>query len=161
MHMHMIQLDPLSGARHERMAWVLAILGLGLAGCSVFTPPESTPQECTLIGCVDALTISLIGNVPDGFTIEVVADDGTTLRARCTDDDEARDPESGVVLPDVLCRKGSIVFFRFAPEEVNIRFAWQGGEAAETAHPVYDAVRPNGPDCPPECRVGHVEFEIP
>jgi len=38
---------------------------------------------------------------------------------------------------------------------------WQGGEITQTARPTYEPVRPNGPDCPPECRQGHVQIEIP
>lgn len=133
---------------------------LALAGCSLFGTQQAPLRECTLMGCVDSLAIELVGQAPDEFTVEVIPDGGGAWEVRCAGGEaQVRQPDDGSL--GVVCRPGSVVFFEVAPEEAAVRITWSGGETAQTTRPVYESVRPNGPDCPPECRVGHVSIEMP
>ena len=136
------------------------LTALALGGCCVFSPSQSRPQACTLIGCVDSLVIDLSGSVPEEFTVDVTAADGTTMQVHCPGG-EAQGSQSGDMSPGAMCLGDSVVFSAFTPEEASIRITGQGGEITQTARPTYEPVRPNGPDCPPECRQGHVQIEIP
>jgi hypothetical protein len=112
------------------------------------------------LACVDSLVFDLSGRVPDEFTLEATSPDGSAWLVRCAGGDaEVTGPQEVAVR--VQCRPGSVVFFEFAPEEISLRITWGGAEIERAARPDYEAVRPNGPDCPPECRAGHVAIEFP
>jgi hypothetical protein len=146
----------------QRGLWnvvLLTPLMLALAGCSLFGTQEAPPRVCTLMGCVDSLVIDLVGQVPDEFTVEVIPGEGGAWEVRCAGD-EAHVIRPGDGSLGVVCRPGSVVFFEVAPEEVAIRVTWEGDEVWQSSRPAYESVRPNGPDCPPECRVARVTVEM-
>jgi hypothetical protein len=115
--------------------WVSCLL----AGCSL-----GEPVTCTGIECSNALVVELGGGVPSSYTIE--ARGNNEIRSyTCT---EAS-----------LCREA--VFTGFTPTQVTIRVTWSGGSAEEVVTPSYEVVQPNGPDCPPTCRLAVVTITLP
>ena len=137
---------------------LLSLLGVLFLSCNLsrFSPLH----VCTQMGCRDTLVVNLSGNVPETFTIEATGADQSQLRATCSRGETASSGIEGGGL-QVVCSPTSVTFFNFTPEEVTIKLAWETGEASELFRPTYASFRPNGPDCPPECRSGKVELRIP
>ncbi len=97
------------------------------------------PRACTLIGCDSALRVEFPDPLPEGATItlEPVDPDGQAVSFTCT----ATSPcESLLVARD------------FTPDALTVRIQGGGVDHVEAFTPDYTVSRPNGPDCPPECR---------
>jgi hypothetical protein len=56
---------------------------------------------------------------------------------------------------------GTSVLLDYTPEEVTLTVHWNGQSKTQTVSPSYYSFRPNGPDCPPECRSAFVEITLP
>lgn len=123
-------LPPLTGA-------LLAVLA---ASCANSPDPQ---VACTLIGCNDGLRVTVGGAVPAQFTVRVLAGDST--------------------LRTVECRTGTpcdVFIENTTPEQVTVEIASTTGVVTRTATPEYTIARPNGPNCPPECRQGEVAITL-
>jgi hypothetical protein len=121
----------------RRRMWFLFLLAAA-AFCA------ACDQLCELVGCTGGLWVQLEGSLPDSFTVEVLVEENV-LRAQhfanAGDDRGA--------------------FFRdFYPEEVTIRVSWATASVTASAQPDYRKWRPNGPDCPPECRMAEVVVDL-
>ena len=137
------------------LAWLI-----GLIGCRLPTLFQPQDRVCTLMGCVDSLVVELRGQVPHDFVVEVTAPDGAMRRAHCVAGQaEASQSVDEPMAP--MCEATSVSFFGFLPDEATIKITWEGGESVQTVHPSYSLFRPNGPACPPECRTGHAQLEVP
>ena len=107
---------------------LLAALG---SGCDV-----AGPSACTLIGCA-GLVIEVAGapgQTP--VTVVVTAPDGSTRSTTCT----SATGTCPVSFPD------------FTPASVTIRVTAGTRTTEVSRQPIYDITRPNGPECPPDCR---------
>jgi hypothetical protein len=115
---------------------VLAFALAGLAGCG----ESRETQLCTLVGCSSGLQVDLESTaVP--FRIEArVPGSSSHYVAECTE----RAPCTTVFFED------------FTPASVRLQLIAEGDTARWLAEPVYVAERPNGPNCPPVCRIGRV-----
>ena len=98
------------------------------------------PTACTLIGCT-GLVVEVTGApAQTPVTVAVTAPDGSTRSTTCT----SATGTCPVSFPD------------FTPASVTIRVL-TGTQATEvTRQPIYEVTRPNGPECPPECRNARV-----
>ena len=108
--------------------------GCGLAG----------PTACTLIGCT-GLVVEVTGapsQIP--VTVVVTAPDGSTRSTSCT--------SVGGTCP--------VSFPDFTPASVAIRVLTGTQTIEETRQPTYEVTRPNGPECPPECRNARVTVAL-
>ena len=115
-------------------------LGIAVTSCDLFGP-----RACTLAGCYDMLIVELQGTMADEFTVMAEA--------------VGEEPRVMECSPAAPC--GSTVFFEdFAPTQVRITYASAGGSTERTFNPTYPVTRPNGPDCPPECRQATVQFQV-
>jgi hypothetical protein len=123
--------------------FLLTLATLALAGC--------TAQErmCTLIGCVDGLTVHFTGAQPASYTLEARAAGHEPVTVSCSSDQAT-----------TQCRLDETFLADFTPEEVTLHITWDGGEVERTVRPVYTESRPNGPDCPPVCRQGQVAIDL-
>jgi hypothetical protein len=117
----------------------LAVTGVG--GCDV-----AGPRACTLIGCTDGLTVEVIGlTSPGPITVVVIAPDGASRSATVT------------------CAGGAscpFLFGNFSPTSVTINVSAGSQSRQVTVQPDYQTNRPNGPECPPECRSARVTVAL-
>ena len=112
----------------------IAMLAGALVGCSPSTPPS---QACTLIGCDSGLTVVVDPTPAGSFRVEADAPGDSTRAVECS----AQQP----------CANGA--FFRdFTPESATIRVIVSSDTTTRSVTPVYEALQPNGPQCPPTCR---------
>ena len=105
------------------------------SGCGVVGP-----SACTLIGCTGLLVevTGAPGLTP--VTVVVPAPDWLTRIATCTG-------ATGTC---------PVSFFDFTPASITIRVSTGSQTTEVTRQPTYEATRPNGPSCPPECRNARV-----
>jgi len=105
------------------------------SGCGVVGP-----TACTLIGCT-GLVIEVTG-APGSTPVTVVvsAPDGSTRSTTCT----SATGTCPVSFPD------------FTPASVTIRVSTATQTIEVTRQPMYETTRPNGAECPPECRNARV-----
>ena len=105
-----------------------------LAGCG--GDGGEMGRVCTAAACLNGLRMTL-ANPPSGaFRIEAQAPGETVPHAI-----------------DCMSAQSCLLFFQdYMPAQVTIRVIAGSGTTTLDATPAYGAVRPNGPDCPPECR---------
>lgn len=181
----------------KRIAIAALFVGISIAACGgatssdVFQPGSSSssassssssssgsggggrgePRECTGIGCVDGLTLTL--KAPAGwkagnytFTIEVDGHEQTcegalplppcgTSSLRCKQEDKtilAIIGESGCALP-ASQHAFSDIRIDATPAEVKVHIARDGLVLADQKfEPIYVTSQPNGPGCEPICK---------
>ena len=105
------------------------------AGCDL-----TGPSACTLIGCT-GLVVEVTGAPAlTPVTVVVTAPDGSTRSGTCT--------SAGGACP--------VSFFDFTPATITIRVSTGTQTTEVTRQPMYEVTRPNGPECPPECRNARV-----
>ena len=95
---------------------------------------------CTLIGCEDQLVLRLAGAPTGPFRVELEAP-GTADSSRRT-----FECPSGQTCTD-------IPFPGFMPSRVTARIIAGGDTTVQELTPVYRTEYPNGPQCPPGCRI--------
>ncbi len=100
---------------------------------------------CELVGCDSGLTVYLEGQLPDSLAIEIVNDNQAPPAQHFTNV-----KEYGAVA----------AYWNYLPDLVTIRVSWATASVEATAKPEYSNYRPNGPDCPPECRVAAVYIDM-
>jgi len=98
---------------------------------------------CTLIACSDGITVELQGNVPQTYTV-TARGDGETRSRECS--------------PSQPCNP--LMFENFTPERVVIEVTSAAGSVRREVTPEYRRVRPNGPNCPPECRQARIVVSL-
>lgn len=127
----------------NRQGWIgaLAVTSLALVapGCD-----NSVTGACTLIACDDVIRVDLV-DVPETFTITFRAEGEEPLVLDSTDPDFADDV---VFIPDV------------ESDRITVEVEADGVEFTETFDLEYETFRPNGPDCPPECRMATIEVDV-
>lgn len=64
--------------------------------------------------------------------------------------------EGAISIGPEACQAGTFTFMDYAPDQLEVTLRFGGTERSESFTPTYETLRPNGPDCPPECRVGEV-----
>ena len=125
----------------RRCSGAAATLVMLLAGpaCNVLGP-----SACTLIGCT-GLVVEVTGAASlTPVTVVVTSPDGSTRSATCTS-------ASGTC---------PFSFPDFTPASLTVRVS-SGTQSAElTVQPAYQLTRPNGPECPPECRGARVTVAL-
>jgi hypothetical protein len=115
-------------------------------GLAALTGCGGIIAACTLIGCTDGLSVTVIGtHLPSPYTIEVHLPDGTVEARSC---------------PNAASCGNTLFFDGITPSTALLRFV--GGENAveRTVTPTYSTFRPNGRGCPPECRQGHATLQL-
>jgi hypothetical protein len=54
-----------------------------------------------------------------------------------------------------------VFFAHFMPARIRVVTTVNGSTREDHFAPVYRELRPNGPDCPPRCRIAEVEISPP
>lgn len=141
-----------------RWFWIplLVIIAVAVAVNAFLKSPLSPTHMCTLIGCRDYLELTLSHEPPQEYIVQVTSGSGDTMSVTC-----APGSINATAPLSPTCQAGKVLFYEFAPQEVTIKITWQGGSYTLTGRPTYTTFMPNGPDCPPECRKGSMQVEIP
>ena len=105
------------------------------------------PQQCTLVGCMDGLSVRLPAAPAGAWRVQVTdVATGATRTYDCP----------------ATSQCGSVAFFaEFTPARARVRVTTVGGSRDADVQPAYAESRPNGPDCPPVCRQAAVEVPLP
>ena len=117
-----------------------------VAACSNNTAENEAPPQptrvCTMIGCENGLAVEVKTALQQAFTVNVRS--GTKVHTfRCE--------------PRQTCRT---FISNETPAEVLVTVETARGPVSQRLYPQYRMNRPNGPDCPPECKQATVTFEI-
>jgi hypothetical protein len=114
----------------------------GLAGCNSL--------GCSLIGCQNGLTVRLSQTPAVSFRVELRVTSPTAQPAYVYD---CANP--------ALCAEG-VFFPDFSGEHAFVTVVTAAGtRTTEITRIEYRISRPNGPDCPPECRQATVTADVP
>jgi hypothetical protein len=155
-------MERLSSNKFIRYLMILLILLLViiLALFGFFVSPFSPQHVCTLMGCRDSLELDLSHEPPQKYTLLVTGGSGDARSVTCTPGiDSAQSAATGPFA--VTCQSGKVTFYDFAPSKVTVQITWQGSNYTTSGRPSYHTFRPNGPFCPPECRAGSFQVDIP
>ncbi len=133
-----------NGMGTSRVYWV----GILILGASLFhwsCSDATNPIICTDIGCFSGLEVELLGTLPAEYRLTLGVPGSQEFFVDCTQESPCRPP---IFIED------------FLPETV--RLTVSSGEQSWTmlATPEYEEVQPNGSQCPPTCRVGHVSLQV-
>ena len=135
---------------------LLAVLGVTLVGPGNIGPV--TGKTCTVMGCVDnTLLVTLAGDIPERYTLKVTSAWGRTATIDCPGD-------YNLYIDNRECKEYGALFTYTPfspPKKATISVLWEDNVKSETLKPIYSTVRPNGPDCEPECLKGQVTIELP
>ena len=141
-----------------RTRWFLTLAGtVVLSACSGLSPEAEPPQMCTLMGCLDSVTVILEGNLPVDYTLELAPPEGPPVSVHCVSGENAEP----IQVPTGRCEESGGTFIEFAPGQVHATLTWDRGSVEADLTPVYVTTQPNGPDCPPVCRAGSVTLSVP
>ena len=126
-----------------RLALVFGLAGLG--GCGALAP-----GACTLIGCQDGLMVQL-ATVPSGdFRVELRATSPTSQPVYVF-----------VCGSNTSCQHG-VFFPGYGEDQAFVTVVTSAGaRTTEVTGIRYRLTRPNGPNCPPECRQATVAADVP
>jgi hypothetical protein len=154
-----VAMSPIEGGRRTTRGPVLAaaVLISLLAGVAC---TESDPGTiCTLIGCSDAVTVSLDPPIASPYRVRAAFPAGQEVAFLCTGAGVSEQVGAGVAI--VTCDPGRFTitcaqansFCSASPVTVEVRRA---DAALRTGRltPAYQTVQPNGPRCDPTCTVG-------
>lgn len=114
-----------------------------------------TVCECTLLGCSDALTIRLKGDLPETLTVHVTDLSNTSVTVDCTQDrgkTRCKRDKRGAI--------ERIEFPDYTPCQATFTFYLQGRTVTKTITPNYAFVYPNGRYCPPRCKTAEVTIDL-
>ncbi|HEY0674163.1 MAG TPA: hypothetical protein VGD27_17945 [Longimicrobiales bacterium] len=100
-------------------------------------------RACTEIGCSNGLAIEVSSGLQQAITVHVRSGTQTLHTFRC----EPNQPCQAFVADQT-------------PAQVTIVVDAPEGELSKTYQPEYRTNRPNGPDCPPECRQATVRLSV-
>lgn len=103
-------------------------------------------RVCTEIGCSDGISVQVSDQRPDSISISIFRNQDTEPIAsrQCTEPDQSC----------VLFAAGE------TPDNVSVEIGWEGGAFRETFSPQYEEFRPNGPGCPPTCRMASIDIDL-
>lgn len=104
---------------------------------------QEPERVCTLIGCNNGLAVEVSSSLQQSLTVTVQAGAQVLHTFQC----DAGQP----------CRA---FVDNQTPEEVTVHVQTAQGTVSKTYRPEYKLNRPNGPDCPPECRQATVTVNI-
>lgn len=101
---------------------------------------------CTHVGCDDGVTVQLSEERPDSLSLTIFVDEHS----------EAFD---SVICKDQVnscrIRAGGIT-----PNKVTVEIKWGNEEFRQTFSPEYESFQPNGPNCPPDCRMATIDIDL-
>jgi hypothetical protein len=126
--------------------FLVALFGTVLACTNKTGDNENPPQPtrvCTMIGCENGLAVEVNSSLQQSFTVNVRTGSQVIHTFRCD--------------PSQPCRA---FVSNQTPAQVTVTLETTQGPVSRTFQPEYRMNRPNGPDCPPECRQATITFAV-
>ena len=120
----------------------IAVWAVVVAGACVNTAGEPE-RVCTLLGCNNGVAVEVNNSLQQSVTVTVQAGAQVIHTFQCD--------------PGQPCRA---FVDNQTPEEVTVHVQTAQGTVSRTYRPEYKMNRPNGPDCPPECRQATVTVNV-
>lgn len=114
---------------------------LVMLGCSSNAVDEQ--RACTLIGCEDGLSVQVSNSLNQSLTVNVRSGAQLIGTFTCT----AGQPCAGFIRNQT-------------PPNVTVEVTSQAGTVTRNYMPEYRLSRPNGPNCPPECRQATINVAV-
>ena len=114
---------------------------LMVAGCALWSKPPV--RACTKVGCSSGLAVEVTNSLQQAVTVNVRSGNQIIHTFRCE--------------PGQPCRS---FIENQTPERVVVSVQYSGGPVSKEFTPVYQMNRPNGPDCPPDCRQATVTLTV-
>ena len=130
--------------RITKFLWPGVLLGgAGVLLCSCSDATD--PIICTQIGCYSGLEVELLGTLPVEYRLELKVPGSKEFYFDCTADSPCWPP---IFIQD------------FFPETVRVTVSSGDQSWTTVANPEYEEYQPNGPQCPPTCRLGRVSLQV-
>jgi hypothetical protein len=122
----------------------MLVLGVvAFAGCAKTPAPDASQRVCTMIGCENGLAVEVNGSLQQSFTVNVRSGTQVIHTFRCD--------------PGQPCRA---FVSNQTPAEVTVVVETAQGPVSKSFTPEYRLNRPNGADCPPECKQATVTVTV-
>ena len=118
----------------------MAVVLIALTGCAT----AKTGGPCTLVGCEPGLSIDIRGDRGGDITVKIVAADGQQKTFECDADAPA-------------C---TTFFADYTPERVSVTVTKKESNVVRSFEVTYRNEHPNGEDCPPVCKQGHIDMNL-
>jgi hypothetical protein len=120
---------------------VWTLLAISMVACS---GNQTEPvRVCTLIGCNDGLNVIVNASLQQDYTVTVSSGAQTLHTFTCR--------------PGQPCQA---FVDNHTPAQVTVSVATAAGPVSKTFTPEYKVTKPNGPDCPPDCRQASVTVTV-
>lgn len=129
----------------RRLVLALPVFAFGAPAC------DSITGVCTQIGCDSGFLVRLDALPTGAFTVDVYANspnESPSYRYECA--------------PGALPCLQNVFFADFLGENPHIRVTTTEGSVLTQVYGLnYESYRPNGPNCPPDCRRAETTVAIP
>ena len=143
------------------MRYLVGFLVLCPVGSAVLS--VGCGQDCGQAGCTDGVRVGLMPEIEVTYDVTLVLDGEAEAFTCVRDYDDPREvwtPQPPPLSYDIICdgkgftRELGANGIGPVPESVEITVSAEDGSwnGSLNASPTYQAVQPNGPDCPPTCR---------
>ena len=125
-----------------RSTVLIAIAAAALCACAASTEPQ---RVCTLIGCENGLAVEVTHSLQQSFTVDVRTGTQSIHTFSCD--------------PGQTCRA---FINNQTPADVTVTIDAGGGQQpiSKVYRPAYTLNRPNGADCPPECKQATITLSV-
>lgn len=120
------------------MKLLLAGIAVMIGACGI-----TSPQDCTLIGCTNGLAVVVNTSLQQQMTVTVKAGTQTLATLQCS---------AGTPCNTFIENQ--------TPSEVQVTINVSGGTVNRTYNPQYQMHRPNGENCPPECKQATITVNV-
>ena len=124
---------------------LLAVAGSFLAAGGLLACNDIIGHGCTLIGCYDGLRVEIQGFADTEYEVVASEREGESRTGEC------------VAASDGRCW---VWFESYYPSEVTLSVTGVDQQVSVTLQPAYQESQPNGPDCPPTCRLAAVKIDL-
>jgi hypothetical protein len=112
----------------------------GMSGCA----SANAPRACTLVGCEPGLSVEVHGDRGGDINVRISAAVGQSKSFDC----------------DAEAPSCTSFFADYTPENVSVTVTKKESNVIKSYQVTYHNERPNGDDCPPVCKQGHIDVNL-
>jgi hypothetical protein len=127
-----------------RGLWLIPFSLVTMTGCArAISEAPVAVRACTKMGCSSGLAIEVNSKLQQSYTVTLRSGTQIIHAFRCE--------------PGQTCRSFAE---NQTPTDVTVAVQTSAGEVTKAFKPEYVIRRPNGPDCPPDCRQATVTLDV-